>query len=230
MAFKCQPGLDTCVTVTPGAHPYTSFNKHRAPASFVIQEQCMVSRESRDERRRAPLGPGTRCRARCPACTFLSPASLPLSPGKRFWRGTDHAEPNPSYLAEDHTDGPDWASWTHRQLGVMMHRMLPINRMYCSAEASQADTPDRAAEGGPAKRPERTGGTERRGGARSRGGDSNLQDWVKSWSVGGNDGRRGSEATLWTFNEKKGRGRIRAGWYRRRFEGEEKGDKLCGES
>lgn len=45
-----------------------------------------------------------------------------------------------------------------------MHRMLPINRMYCSAEASQADTPDRAAEGGPAKRPERTGGTERRGG------------------------------------------------------------------
>lgn len=164
MAFKCQPGLDTCVTVTPGAHPYTSFNKHRAPASFVIQEQCMVSRESRDERRRAPLGPGTRCRARCPACTFLSPASLPLSPGKRFWRGTDHAEPNPSYLAEDHTDGPDWASWTHRQLGVMMHRMLPINRMYCSAEASQADTPDRAAEGGPAKRPERTGGTERRWG------------------------------------------------------------------
>lgn len=164
MAFKCQPGLDTCVTVTPGAHPYTSFNKHRAPASFVIQEQCMVSRESRDERRRAPSGRALDAELACPACTFLSPASLPLSPGKRFWRGTDHAEPNPSYLAEDHTDGPDWASWTHRQLGVMMHRMLPINRMYCSAEASQADTPDRAAEGGPAKRPERTGGTERRGG------------------------------------------------------------------
>lgn len=43
----------------------------------------------------------------------------------------------------------------------MMHRMLPINRMYCSAEASQADTPDRATEGGPAKRPKRTG--EQRG-------------------------------------------------------------------
>ena len=42
-----------------------------------------------------------------------------------------------------------------------MHRMLPINRMYCSAEASQADTPDSATEGGPAKRPKRTGGTER---------------------------------------------------------------------
>lgn len=38
-----------------------------------------------------------------------------------------------------------------------MHRMLPINRMYCSAEASQADTPDRATEGGPAKRPKRAG-------------------------------------------------------------------------
>lgn len=37
-----------------------------------------------------------------------------------------------------------------------MHRMLPINRIYCSAEASQADTPDRATEGGPAKRPKRT--------------------------------------------------------------------------
>lgn len=207
MAFKCQPGLDTCVTVTPGAHPYTSFNKHRAPASFVIQEQCMVSRESRDERRRAPLGPGTRCRARL-SSLHLSFSSLPTSfSWQAVWRGTDHAEPNPSYLAEDHTDGPDWASWTHRQLGVMMHRMLPINRMYCSAEASQADTPDRAAEGGPAKRPERTGGTERRGGARSRGGDSNLQDWVKSWSVGGNDGRRGSEATLWTFNGKKRKGK-----------------------
>lgn len=107
MAFKCQPGLDTCVTVTPGAHPYTSFNKHRAPASFVIQEQCMVSRESRDERRRAPSGRALDAELACPACTFLSPASLPLSPGKRFWRGTDHAEPNPSYLAEDHTDGPD---------------------------------------------------------------------------------------------------------------------------
>lgn len=71
-----------------------------------------------------------------------------------IWRGTDHVEPNPSYLAEDHTDGPDWASWTHRQLGVMMHRMLPINRMYSSAEASHADTPDRATEGGPAERPE----------------------------------------------------------------------------
>lgn len=78
MAFKCQPGLDTCVTVTPGAHPYTSFNKHRAPASFVIQEQCMVSRESRDERRRAPLGPGTRCRARL-SSLHLSFSSLPTS-------------------------------------------------------------------------------------------------------------------------------------------------------
>ena len=159
----------------------------------------------------------------------LSFSSLPTSfSWQTLWRGTDHAEPNPSYLAEDHTDGPDWASWTHRQLGVMMHRMLPINRMYCSAEASQADTPDRAAEGGPAKRPERTGGQSGGGTARSRGGDSNLQDWVKSWS-GGNDGRKGSEATLWTCSEKKGRERIRAGWYRRRFEGEEREDKLCGE-
>lgn len=92
----------------------------------------------------------------------LSFSSLPTSfSWQMIWRGTAHAAPNPSYLAEDHTDGPDWASWTHRQLGVMMHRMLPINRMYCSAEASQADTPDRAAEGGPAKRPKRTGGTER---------------------------------------------------------------------
>lgn len=87
MAFKCQPGLDTCVTVTPGAHPYTSFNKHRAPASFVIQEQCMVSRESRDERRGAPSGRALDAELACPACTFLSPASLPLSPGKRFGEG-----------------------------------------------------------------------------------------------------------------------------------------------
>lgn len=34
-----------------------------------------------------------------------------------------------------------------------MHRMLPINRMYCSAEASQGDTPDKATEGCPVKRP-----------------------------------------------------------------------------
>lgn len=38
-----------------------------------------------------------------------------------------------------------------------MHRMLSINRMHCTAEASQADTPDRDNEGGPAKRPVRTG-------------------------------------------------------------------------
>lgn len=59
------------------------------------------------------------------------------------WRGMEHGKPNPSYLAADHTDGPDWGSWTHRQLGVMMHRTLPINRMYCSTHASQADAPDR---------------------------------------------------------------------------------------
>ncbi|KAL7402846.1 hypothetical protein ABVT39_020825 [Epinephelus coioides] len=39
--------------------------------------------------------------------------------------------------------------------------MLPINRMYCSAEASQADTPDRATEGGPAKETKEDRGPER---------------------------------------------------------------------
>ena len=42
-----------------------------------------------------------------------------------------------------------------------MHRMLPINRMYCSAEASQADTPDRATKGGPAKETKEDRGTKR---------------------------------------------------------------------
>lgn len=161
MAFKCHTGLDTCITITPGAHPYTSLQKHRVLLVFVIGEQCIVIP---GEQRRAGMSTREPPRAEQSIQSLLSNlhlsfSSLPTSfSWQIIWRGTDHVEPNPSYLAEDHTDGPDWASWTHRQLGVMMHRMLPINRMYCSAEASQADTPDRATEGGPATRPKRTGG------------------------------------------------------------------------
>lgn len=79
-------------------------------------------------------------------------APLTHSPGKGFRTGWILPSQNLSYLAGDHTDGPNWARWTHRQLGVMMHRMLPINRAYCRAEASQADAPDRDTGGGPAKR------------------------------------------------------------------------------
>lgn len=96
----------------------------------------------------APQGTVQSCANR-----HLSSQSPPNSfSWQMIWGGTDPAEPNLSYLAGDHTDGPAWASWTHRQLGVMMHRMLPINRAYCRAEASQADAPDRDAGGGPAKR------------------------------------------------------------------------------
>lgn len=77
---------------------------------------------------------------------------LTHSSGKRLRPRWILPSQNLSYLAGDHTDGPNWASWTHRQLGVMMHRMLPINRAYCRAEASQADRPDRDTGGGPAKR------------------------------------------------------------------------------
>lgn len=91
MAFKCHTGLDTCVTTTPGARLYTSLHKQRAPLSFVKQERSIVI--SREQRR---AGMGTRehpprqssqCRACCPTCTFLSPVSLPLSPGKWFGEG-----------------------------------------------------------------------------------------------------------------------------------------------
>lgn len=230
MAFKCQPGLDTCVTVTPGAHPYTSFNKHRAPASFVIQEQCMVSRESRDERRRAPSGRALDAELACPACTFLSPASLPLSPGKRFGEGRITRSQTPviwqkiTQMGQTEPAEPtgSWEWWctgcflstgctVAQKLHRLTHQTEPLK------EGPQRDRRGR--------------GEQRGGGGRDQeeGTPISRIEWrAEVW--GGNDGRRGSEATLWTFNKKKGRGRIRAGWYRRRFEGEERGDKLCGES
>lgn len=42
MTFKCHTGLDTCITITPGEHFYTSLCKQRAPLSFVIQQQSIV--------------------------------------------------------------------------------------------------------------------------------------------------------------------------------------------
>lgn len=167
MAFKCHTALETYVIITPGAHPYTSLHKYRAPLSF-IKSNVWSSQESKREPVWAPKTRSREQQQSLKSCSMqsfslhLPFSSLPTSfSWQMIWRRMAHAEPNPSYLAGDHTDGPDWASWTHRQLGVMMHRMLPINRMYCSTEASQADTPNRATEGGPAKTPTRTG--EQRG-------------------------------------------------------------------
>ena len=177
----------------------------------------------------SPLGPGTQCRARCPACTFLSPASLPLSPGKRFGEGRITQSQTPviwqkiTQMGQTEPAEPtgSWEWWctgcflsTGCTVAQKLHRLT-----HQTEPLKEGLQRDRRGRGGG----QRGGGT-----ARSRGGDSNLQDWVKSWS-GGNDGRKGSEATLWTCSEKKGRERIRAGWYRRRFEGEEREDKLCGE-
>lgn len=110
MAFKCHTGLDTCVTITPGARPYTSPYKQRALLSFAIQGQSMVIP---GEQRRA--GVSTREPPRAEHSMQSSLSNLHLSfysfpssfSWQMIWRGTDHATPNPSYLAEDHTDGPD---------------------------------------------------------------------------------------------------------------------------
>lgn len=166
MTFKCHTGLDTCVTTTPGASPYTSLYEQKSLLFFSIPEQStMIS----GEQKRAGMSTKEPPKAEQWKESLLPNLHLCFSCRPTFfswqmiWIGRDHAVPNPSHLAEDHTDGPDWASWTHRQLGVMMHRMLPINRMYCRAEASQADTPDRATEGGTAKTPQKT--WSREGGA-----------------------------------------------------------------
>lgn len=104
MAFKCHTGLDTYVTTTPGARHYTSLHKQRAPLSFVIQEQSIViSGET------PPPNPSKAQQLMQSLLSnlHLSFSSLPTSfSWQMIWRGTDHAEPNPSYLAEDHTDGP----------------------------------------------------------------------------------------------------------------------------
>lgn len=47
MAFKCHTGLDTCITITPGACPYTSIHKKRAPLSLHIPEQSKMIPEER---------------------------------------------------------------------------------------------------------------------------------------------------------------------------------------
>lgn len=152
---------------------------------MLSKEQRLCTKDPMWYKKKPPGGLRSRCTP--PSMQSSDPhlfpplSSLPFPSWQMVRRGTDHAEPNPSYLAEDHTDGQDRASWTHRQLGAMMHRMLPINRMCCSAGASRADTPDRGAEGGPAKRPKRTGRTEM-GAARSRGGTSICAERVESWS------------------------------------------------
>lgn len=148
VAFKCQAGLDTYSIITPETQLYTSHRKQGPPLSFLKSD----TESSQESTLDSPEGMGSQCSA-APTDTF--PPRAP--PHNSFsWQtiqgGTDPAEPNFSYLAGDHTDGPAWASWTHRQLGVMMHRMLSINRAYCRAEASQAEAPDRDAGGGPAKR------------------------------------------------------------------------------
>lgn len=121
MAFKCHTGLvHTCITTTPGAHLHISLHKQKAPLCFVIHVQITVIS---GEQRRA----GTSTREPPPPShppthppkaeqsmqsplsnLHLSFSSLPTSfSWQMIWRGTAHAEPNPSYLAEDHTDGPD---------------------------------------------------------------------------------------------------------------------------
>lgn len=149
---------------------------------------------------------------------FLFSILPTFSSWQMIWRGVDHAEPNPSYLAEDHTDGPDWASWTHGQLGVMMHRMLPINRMCCSAEASQADTPDRATEGGPAKRDQRGQGN-RNGSSQIKRRDLNLHEWVKSWSGKWGKKEKWSRFVGQQRRRKKNGRKITLGLYRKSLEG-----------
>jgi len=150
MTFKCHTGLVTCITGTPGAPPYTSLQEQRASLYLVIHERSIViSGEQKWAGTSTKETPKTEQSKQSLLSNMnLSFSCLPTSfSWQMIWRGMAHVEPIPSYLAEDHTDGPDWASWTHRQLGVMMHRMLPINRMYCSAEASQTDTPEPLKEG-----------------------------------------------------------------------------------
>lgn len=165
MAFKCHTGLDTCVTTTPGAGcSHTSIC--RALSVFCRTWAIYnVLRRPWERWNKRSLRQSSQWKSLL-SNLHLSFFSFSTSfYWQMIWRGVAHAEPDPTYLAEDHTDGPDLASWTHRQLGVMMHRMLPINRMY-STEASQADTPDRASEGGPAQRPKKT--VEQRGGNSTR--------------------------------------------------------------
>lgn len=100
-----------------------------------------------------------------------------------------------------------------------MHRMLPINRMYCSTEASQADTPNRATEGGPAKSPMRKG-EQRARATGSRGGDP---IWVKSEELtwGMREEGEVKQVCRPTMKKKGVRGVITVGLYRKSLEGGE---------
>lgn len=110
MAFKCHTGLDTCNTTTPGERSYTSLHKKRAPLSFVIQEQSIVISGEQGRAGMSTRKPpkATQSMQSSPSNLHLPFSRLPTSfSWQMIWRGTDHVEPNPSYLAEDHTDGPD---------------------------------------------------------------------------------------------------------------------------
>lgn len=155
-------------------------------SSVLSQEPC---RRANDGTLGAPEGTAASAEL-CQPAPFL-----PEPPNSVSWQtirgGMDPAEPNLSYLAGDHTDGPAWASWTHRQLGVMMHRMLPINRAYCRAEASQADAPDRDAGGGPKKRG--SGRIKRR------------DNCVKSWCGKTRKDRKEKQVCRPTMGKKRGK-------------------------
>lgn len=211
MAFKCHTRLDTCVIITLRAQPCTFHHKRGSqlcfPQSWALAEKIHCDTEKAPWR--PPQSLHRNFHAKAPARTFIffSLPCLPFPSWQMIRRGTAHAEPNPGYLAEDHTDGPDRASWTHRQLGAMMHRMLPINRMCCSAEATQADTPNRGCW-------RRAGDPDQRGRGEQKWeqpdqeeGTSICAERVRGWKLG-NKGKREKRSRFvgQQRREKKGEG------------------------
>lgn len=197
MAFKCHAGLDTCVIITPGAHPYTSLHKHGASLCFV-KSNVQWSQESRKEpvwAPKSPRGQSSQCRAaqcRAPTCTFLSLASLPFSPGKWFGEGWIMRSQTPviwqkiTQMGQTEPAEPtgSWEWWctgcflstgctVAQKLHRLTHQIEPLK------EGLQRD---------------QRGQGNREGAARSRGGTPIC---TNEWRVEvGNEGRKRSEAGL----------------------------------
>lgn len=117
MVFKCHARLDTCVIITLRAQPCAFRHKHRSQLCFVgsnalqsQQKRPSVIKKKKKKPWRAQQSLHTTFNAKLPIAPFLFSVLSTFSSWQMIRRGTDHVEPNPSYLAEDHTDGPDRAS------------------------------------------------------------------------------------------------------------------------
>lgn len=116
MAFKCHARLDTCVIITLRAQPCTFRHKHRSQPCFVGSDALRSQQKSPSVIRkkkapwRAQQSLHTTSNAKLRPAPFLFSVLSTFSSWQMIRRGTAHAESNPSYLAEDHTDGPDRAS------------------------------------------------------------------------------------------------------------------------